>query len=44
MGEQPFLEEFICKYAGLWEAPNHTPHFKVNETVESVFAEIVLFV
>jgi hypothetical protein len=43
MGEQPFLEEFICKYACLWEAPNRTPYFKVNETVEGVFVQKVLF-
>jgi hypothetical protein len=43
MGEQPFLEEFIHKYASLWETLNHVPHFKVNEIIEGMFAQIVLF-
>jgi hypothetical protein len=33
MGEWSFLEEIIGKYAGLWEAPHRTPHFKANETI-----------
>ncbi len=43
MGEQPFLEELICKDAGLWEAPNLLPHFKVNKTIEGMFIQSVLF-
>jgi hypothetical protein len=41
--EQSLLEKLVGKDTGLGEAPYHAPHFKVNETIEHMFIQIVLF-
>jgi hypothetical protein len=42
MGEEPFVEEFICQDSSLGKAPNGVAHFNINKPILCMFLQVVL--
>ena len=43
MGGKAFLQEFVCQYTSLGEAPNCPSHFQVYVSIVHLVCEVVLF-
>jgi hypothetical protein len=42
VGEQTFLQQFVCENAGLGESPHCAAHLKVNKPIQCKFVKIIL--